>query len=145
MTADDVGKMTFPHRPRFTLETLKQVRIATGDGESTIAAYTYTHGGQTFTRYEDIEGLTHAEREAALAFMLKYSKGQTIDRKGKPRGRAVTGTRPYTARQQTAPPPLDLEKVEFEPVDIDSLTETDPAALLDAGSDQSAPDGAGAE
>lgn len=120
----------FPSRPRFTLDTLREVRIATGDGDSTIAGYTYTHRGQTFTKYAAFEDLTPAERKAALLFILKYSGTAAIRRKGKPRGRAVTGTRTNARRQ---PPPFDLDKIELEPVDPDSIAPTDPAALLDAG------------
>ena len=43
----------FPTLPRFTLETLREIRIATGDGDSTIAAYTYTHGGADVTKYAE--------------------------------------------------------------------------------------------
>ena len=117
-------KLVFPHKPRFTPETLQEIRFSTGDSETTIAAYTITQDGKPVTRYDSIEGLTHAERETALAFILKYAKGQTIRRKGKPRGRA--GKAP-----EKMPPPLDLEKIEFEPVDIESLTADNTSAILD--------------
>lgn len=125
--ADTPGE--FPSRPRFTLDTLREIRIATGDGESTIAAYTHIHTGKPVTKYATFETLTHAEREAALAFILKYSGAAAIRRKAKPRGRAITGTK---TRAEKRPAPFDLGKIEFEPVDIDSLSPTAPAALLDA-------------
>lgn len=118
--------LTIPHKPRFTPETLQQIRFSAGDAETTIAAYSISCNGRTITRYDTIDGLTRAERETALAFILKYAKGQTIKRKGKARGIAVKGKTP-----EKIPPPFDLSKVEFEPVDIDSLTETDPAAMID--------------
>ena len=120
----------FPTLPRFTLETLREIRIATGDGDSTIAAYTYTHGGADVTKYAEFSDLTHAEREAALLFILRYSGAARIHRKGKPRGRAVAGKRQRTRR--ATPPPCPLDTIELDPVDLDSLTPTDPAALVDA-------------
>jgi hypothetical protein len=135
-TADTPG--TLPTRPRFTLETLREIRIATGDGESTIAEYTYTHKGQTVKKYATFEDLTRPEREAALLFILKYSGAAAIRRKAKPRGRAVTGAgQKRTGRQ---PPPFDLDKIEFQEITPDSMKpvefeplEIDPAALLDSG------------
>lgn len=129
-SADTGTPVIFATRPRFNLDTLREIRIATGDGESTIAAYTYTHKGKLFTKYAPFEDLTPAERKAALLFILKYSGAAAIRRKGKPRGRAVTGKRTSAGRQ---PPPLDLDKIEFEPIDPDSITQTAPAAFLDTG------------
>ena len=119
-------KLVFLHKPRFTLDTLQEIRFSTGDAETTIAAYTIRQGEKTVTRYDDIEGLTHAERETALAFILKYAKGQTIRRKGKPRGRAVKGK-----ATEHIPPPLDLEKIELAPVDIESITADNASAILE--------------
>lgn len=116
--------------PRFTLETLQTVRYSRGDGETTIAEYTYTHNGETVTKYAPLEDLTKAEREAALSFLLMYGKGDTATRKAKPRGRAVAQRQPgYKPKTRKEPPPLDLSKVEIEPITLEqlekSLEETD--------------------
>ena len=110
---DSLGVL--PTLPRFTLETLRAIRMATGDAESTIAAYAYTHGGTTATKYARFEDLSHAEREAALLFILRYGKAGEIRRKGKPRGRAAAGK----PRTKPTPPPLDI--ADLAPVDLDSI------------------------
>lgn len=111
-------KIEIPKKPRFTLETLQEIRIATGDGENTIAAYRQRlQSGAIAEKYAAFEDLTQAEKNAAFAFMLKYCKAQTIRRKGKPRGKAVAGTRPAP---RSEPPPLDLSKIEFEPLEIEN-------------------------
>ena len=114
--AINFDKIENPTKPRFTLETLQEIRIATGDGESTIAAYRQRLAtGAIVEKYAAFEDLTQAEKIAAFAFMLKYCKTQIIRRKGKPRGRAVNRT--HTA-PRSEPPPLDLSKIEFEPLEI---------------------------
>ena len=129
---DNLGAL--PTRPRFTLETLREIHIATGDGESTIAEYTYTHRGQTVKKYATFEDLTRQEREAALLFILKYSGAAAIRRKAKPRGRAVTGTgQKRTGRQ---PPPFDLDKIEFEPITPDSIQPNELEEITLQGEDQ---------
>lgn len=101
--------------PRFTLETLQTIRYCRGDGETTIAEYTYTHNGETVKRYAPVEDLTKAEREAALSFLLLYGKGDTATRKAKPRGRAVAQRQPgYKTKPRKEPPPemFDLSTLE---------------------------------
>ena len=120
--ADTPGE--FPSRPRFTLDTLREIRIATGDGESTIAAYTHIHTGKPVTKYATFDTLTHAEREAALAFILKYSGAAAIRRKAKPRGRAVTGGRDQRRRY-----PKFETMPELEPLDMANLTPIEPREL----------------
>jgi len=118
--ADTPGE--FPSRPRFTLDTLREIRIATGDGESTIAAYTHIHTGKPVTKYATFETLTHAEREAALAFILKYSGAAAIRRKAKPRGKAVSARGSDPRRQY---PKFDTMP-ELAPLDAESLTPIQP-------------------
>ena len=115
--ADNLGAK-LPTRPRFTLDSLREIRIATGDGESTIANYTYTINGASYTKYAAYDDLTKSEREAALTFMLKFSGATVIRRKGKPRGRAVAG-RNQRRRRQPAPGALELTDFEFEPLQMD--------------------------
>lgn len=116
----DPEKVTIPQKPRFTLESLQEIRIATGDGDSSIAGYTYTYNGQTVNRYATFDDLTHTEREAALEFILKYSKTQAIRRKGKPRGIAVKGK----ATARITPPlipeniTLDLRDLKLDPPEM---------------------------
>lgn len=98
-----------PKRPRFTEETLQEIRIADGDGETTVAAYSFTHNGQPAEKVAPLDELTAAEREAALAFILKHAPAAKIKRK--------------KARRSRKQPRLFNEApVEFEPVDLDSLT-----------------------
>lgn len=101
----------FPTRPRFNLESLREIRIATGDGESTLAAYTYTVGGTQFVKYATFDELTHAEREAALEFVLRFGAVH-VRRKAKPRGRAAA---PRTRRP---PATLDLSEVDLSVPDF---------------------------
>lgn len=70
-----------PKRPRFTEETLQEIRIADGDGETTVAAYSFTHNGQPAEKVAPLDELTAAEREAALAFILKHAPAAKIKRK----------------------------------------------------------------
>lgn len=133
MTAKADTQGTLPSRPRFTLDTLREIRIATGDGDSTIAAYTHIHRGKTVTKYATFDTLTHAEREAALAFILKYSGAAAIRRKAKPRGRAVTGGRDQRRRYpkfETMPElePLDMDTANLTPIDA-NLTPIEPREL----------------
>jgi hypothetical protein len=119
--------------PRFSLETLQTVRYCKGDGETTIAEYTYTHNGETVKRYSPFEDLTHAEREAALCFILMYGTGQTATRKAKPRGRAVAQRQPgYKPKPRKEPPPFDLSKLEIEPITLEQL-ETAPDEMDHSG------------
>lgn len=112
----NIDKIINPQKPRFTLDTLQEIRIATGDGESTIAAYRQRLAdGATVEKYAAFEDLTQAEKNTALVFMLKYCKAQTIRKKGKPRGKAVTGTR---CAPRSEPPPFDLSTIEFEPLEL---------------------------
>lgn len=117
----DPEKVRVPQKPRFTLADLREIRIATGDGETTIAGYTYTYKGQTVNRYAAFEDLTHAEREAALEFILKYSKTQAIRRKAKPRGKAVAGKPKKPAPLNPADITLDeisLDDIKFDPPEL---------------------------
>jgi hypothetical protein len=117
----DPEKVRVPQKPRFTLADLQEIRIATGDGETTIAGYTYTYKGQTVNRYAAFEDLTHAEREAALEFILKYSKTQAIRRKAKPRGKAVAGKPKKPAPLNPADITLDeisLDDIKFDPPEL---------------------------
>lgn len=117
----DPEKVRVPQNPRFTLADLQEIRIATGDGETTIAGYTYTYKGQTVNRYAAFEDLTHAEREAALEFILKYSKTQAIRRKAKPRGKAVAGKPKKPAPLNPADITLDeisLDDIKFDPPEL---------------------------
>ena len=119
--ADLAGALTFPTRPRFTLETLREIRIATGDGDCTIAEYTHLHNGTLTTKYVEFSDLTHAEREAALEFILRYSGAAAIRRKGKPRGRAVAGRRAGKARKRdtlTESELRDLDNLDFGNIDF---------------------------
>ena len=117
----DPEKVRVPQKPRFTLADLQEIRIATGDGETTIAGYTYTYKGQTVNRYAAFKDLTHAEREAALEFILKYSKTQAIRRKAKPRGKAVAGKPKKPAPLNPADITLDeisLDDIKFDPPEL---------------------------
>lgn len=119
--ADLAGALTFPTRPRFTLETLREIRIATGDGDCTIAEYTHLHNGTLTTKIVEFSDLTHAEREAALEFILRYSGAAAIRRKGKPRGRAVAGRRAGKARKRdtlTESELRDLDNLDFGNIDF---------------------------
>lgn len=127
--ADTPG--TFPSRPRFTLDTLREIRIATGDGESTISAYTHIHRGKAVTKYATFETLTHAEREAALAFILKYSGAAAIRRKAKPRGKAVSG-----GRDQRRQYPKFDHVPELEPLDKANLNPPELEEIAFPGEDQ---------
>lgn len=100
-----------PKRPRFTLDGLQEIRIAEGDGESTIAAYRFTHKGQTVEKVATLDDLTKKEREAALAFILAHTPAVQIRRR-KPK-KQRTPTRLYNT---------EAEAVEFEPIDLDKLT-----------------------
>lgn len=126
----------FPSRPRFTLDTLREIRIATGDGDSTIAAYTHIHRGKAVTKYATFDTLTHAEREAALLFILKYSGAAAIRRKAKPRGKAITGGRDQRRRQY---PKFDTLP-ELEPLDTDSLNPPELEKIVFPGEDQTGKD-----
>lgn len=113
--------------PRFTLDTLQSIRYSPGDGETTIAQYTYTHNGESVTKYAPLEDLTKAEREAALSFLLLYGKGDTATRKAKPRGRAVAQRQPgYKPRPRKEPPPFDLSTLEIEPVTLEQIEASNP-------------------
>ena len=105
----DPANITLPTRPRFTLEALQEIRIAEGDGESTIAAYRFTHKGQTVEKVATLDDLTKTEREAALTFILAHTPAVQIKRR-KPK-KQRNPTRLY-----------NTEAVEFEPVDLDALT-----------------------
>jgi hypothetical protein len=118
----DPEKVRVPQKPRFTLADLQEIRIATGDGETTIAGYTYTYKGQTVNRYAAFEDLTHAEREAALEFILKYSKTQAIRRKAKPRGKAVAG-------KPKKPAPLNPADITLDEINLDDI-KFDPPELM---------------
>ena len=97
-----------PKRPRFTEETLQEIRISAGDGETTAAAYIFTHKGQAAEKIAALDELTANERAAALAFILKHAPAATIKRK--------------KARRSRKQPRLYNEApVEFEPVDLDNL------------------------
>ena len=99
----------------FTLETLRAINFCTGQ----IAEYTYTTpDGQTVTETAGIEDLTAAERTAALIFILRYCRAQSV-RKG--------------GHRRPAKPPTDLIKeLENYIIDIDALDEApDYSALFD--------------
>ncbi len=134
----------FPTRPRFTLDTLREIRIATGDGDSTIAAYTHMHRGKPVTKYATFDTLTHAEREAALAFILKYTGAAAIRRKAKPRGKAVSGGRDQRRQYpkfETMPElyPLDMDTANLTPIQPPAL-ENIPENIPFPGEDQTGKD-----
>lgn len=120
----DPEKIRVPQKPRFTLADLQEIRIATGDGDSTIAGYTYTHKGQTVNRYAAFEDLTRAEKEAALDFILRFSKTQAIRRKAKPRGKAVAGK-----PQRKTAPPLNPADITLDEINLDDI-KLDPPDLM---------------
>lgn len=119
--AAELESMKFPTRPRFTLDDLREIRIAGGDGESTVAAYCFDHNGEPAEKVVALDDLTHAEREAALAFILAHGQAAAIRRK-KPK------------KTRRSPRLYSTEAVEFDPVDLDelkppSLPEIDTAPL----------------
>ena len=134
--AAELESMKFPTRPRFTLDDLREIRIAGGDGESTVAAYCFDHNGEPAEKVVSMDDLTHAEREAALAFILAHGQAAAIRRKKQ--------QKPRKARR--SPRLYNTEAVEFDPVDLDdlkppSLPEIDTAALdaLTAGQGETEP------
>ena len=134
--AAELPSMTFPTRPRFTLDDLQEIRIAEGDGESTLAAYRFDHKGEPAEKIATLDDLTRTEREAALSFILAHAPAVVIRRK--PQQKAKKARR--------SPRLYNTEAVEFEPVDLDDLTpptlpEIDPTPLeeLTAGQGETAP------
>lgn len=109
--AAELESMKFPTRPRFTLDDLREIRIAGGDGESTVAAYCFDHNGEPAEKVVSMDDLTHAEREAALAFILAHGQAAAIRRKKQ--------QKPRKARR--SPRLYNTEAVAFEPVDLDDL------------------------
>ena len=110
--AAELPSMTFPTRPRFTLDDLQEIRIAEGDGESTLAAYRFDHKGEPAEKIATLDDLTRTEREAALSFILAHAPAVVIRRK--PQQKAKKARR--------SPRLYNTEAVEFEPVDLDDLT-----------------------
>ena len=106
---EEIPEITLPKRPRFTLDALQEIRIAEGDGESTIAAYSFTHKGKTVEKMATLDDLTRKEREAVLAFILAHAPAVRIRRR-KPK-KTRNPTRIY-----------NTEAVEFEPIDLETLT-----------------------
>ena len=87
---------TLPVKPRFTLDGLREIRIAAGDSESTIACYVFIHNRRKVEKYAAFDDLTRAEQAAALAFILK--NGETVIKRKLP------------VRDC---PPIDLEKIDL--------------------------------
>ena len=85
-----------PVKPRFTLDALREIRIAAGDGESTVACYVFIHKRRKVEKYAALDDLTRAEQAAALAFILKHGEN-VIKRK--------TPVREFK--------PIDLEKIDL--------------------------------
>ena len=98
--------LELPTQPRFTLESLREINIAPGDGETTVAHYAFIHKGKRREKYVAFEDLTHGEREAALCFILKHGEGRTK------RKTPVKPQQPITAEDL---PPIDLETLEPVP------------------------------
>lgn len=114
--------LMLPLKPRFTLEGLREIRIASGEGESTLANYVFIHKGRKVEKYARLEDLSKAEQAAALAFILLH--GET----------RVKRKTPIRER-----PPIDLEALSLDDLpDLDAGTsledheETPGAAALDA-------------
>ena len=114
--------LMLPVKPRFTLEGLREIRIASGEGESTLANYVFIHKGRKVEKYARLEDLSKAEQAAALAFILLH--GET----------RVKRKTPIRER-----PPIDLEALSLDDLpDLDAGTspedhkETPGAAALDA-------------
>lgn len=98
---------------RFNLDNLQCIRYSRGDGETTIAEYTYNSGGKTVTKYAPVEDLTKAERDAALTFILLYGdKTTAATRRKKPRGRAVASRTPGNNPRPKATPIIDAAELE---------------------------------
>lgn len=113
---EETPEIKLPNRPRFTLDDLQEIRIAEGDGESTIAAYSFTHKGQTVERIARLDDLTRAEREAVLSFILTHAPAVTIRRRKPKKQREGYAHDAYPTRL------YNTEAVEFEPIDVDALT-----------------------
>lgn len=118
---------TLPVRPRFSLDALREIRIASGEGESTLANYVFIHKGRKVEKYARLEDLSKAEQAAALAFILLH--GET----------RVKRKTPIRER-----PPIDLEALSLDDLpDLDAGTspedheETPSAAALDADAGRS--------
>lgn len=71
----------FPVEPRFTLESLREIRIPKGAG-STVTAFVFIHAGKKVEKYATVEDLTDQERTAALAFILEH--GETVVKRKTP-------------------------------------------------------------
>ena len=102
MTEPDIlGNLTFSQEPRFTLASLREIRIPAGDTRSSLCAYIFIKRGKRIEKIARLEDLSDKERAAALAFILHH--GRTI------------------IRRHSSPPSLD-ELPEFELIE-----EPDPA------------------
>ena len=88
--------ISLPIKPRFTLDALREIRIAAGDGESTVACYVFIHKRRKVEKYAALDDLTRAEQAAALAFILKH--GETVIKRKTP-------VREFK--------PIDLEKIDL--------------------------------
>lgn len=99
----------FPRRPRFTLDTLQEIRLSAGDGETTAAAYIFTHRGKTAEKIATLEDLNRTEKAATLAFILQHAPAAVVKRK--------------KAKKPRKEPRLYLNApADLEPVDLDGLT-----------------------
>lgn len=72
---------TFPKKPRFTLESLREIRIPKGAG-CTVTAFVFIHEGRKVEKIAGVEDLTAEERTAALAFILEH--GETVVKRKTP-------------------------------------------------------------
>ena len=120
-----------PVKPRFTLDGLREIRIAAGDGESTIACYVFIYNRRKVEKYAAFDDLTRAEQAAALAFILLH--GET----------RVKRKTPIRER-----PPIDLEALSLDDLpDLDAETSPEMLPDLDAGTSpedhEETPDAAG--
>jgi hypothetical protein len=103
MTEPDIlGNLTFSPEPRFTLASLREIRIPAGDTRSSLCAYIFIKRGKRIEKIARLEDLSDKERAAALAFILHH--GRTI------------------IRRHSTPPSLD-ELPEFEPLPDPSAEE----------------------
>ena len=109
--------ITLPVKPRFSLDALREISIASGEGESTLANYVFIHKGRKVEKYARLEDLSRAEQAAALAFILLH--GET----------RVKRKTPIRER-----PPIDLEALSLDDLpDLDAGTSPEMLPDLGAG------------